>query len=877
MDFNAGAAAGASTVERQAHSLMGQLGFDVRWMTPLPVIADAKIDLSAFKRLKSLSSEPFPVEWLSKLATKMSVAHPGVADDVVQWLYTILQIDGKLPIQAAAVLSTADGDSAAWDEIVSHIGVNLRCDEAFSSTRLEAARIKRTRAARPAGSGFAESWTALEYASSYSSNIGVIDALGAGGAAAAAAAPGRNLAATAAAVDLFWFSAAKILRPWHKLEVDRDDSRSYLKNVVGAALRDIARLRDESPAAMASAALHAGAAHATPDEAIQHVMLLAKTAVPAGAVPSATGAATVPAAAPAAMGPMTLSLDQKSIDALIKKRGSRGASAGDPPGDNDSLVVGKATAAVNNSRYVQVEDSPLFMSVEPELLAALAAVRVANSDAAAIFDGLSSDAKWLLGRQVHQQDKVNEPRLSPLTELQAQFAKGAIKALVDWYSDYDTRMFSADATEARSNGLKAVFAAMRRSDLEKGGPHGLSPWGPLETLWFFIKSKFSEEGSAEAVRLRNEWNAIMRRWALEMEAQAGSCTGWVDGAEIIINTLRYKAKSDAGIQWSDQQKTFYIGILFYAWADHDKQWQASPEKVARKTVKEIDEGKFMRATKKELHHMTPANAPKEMPYSELTLGTTSSSASRQRAKSAGSTSDAEDGDGAESDGSVKKRPAKKVKAPAGKPPAPAPDSLASLVSTVRKLHDKVSSSTAALAKLGGKGKGGGGDGWQSKNSVFGANSGAGAGSGSGTGGLSALYVFYDGKKEHEEQSCGVDTVKCLAAQEQVNSPKYAGCLKNCCIYALIGEHGCSQGGDFGEMGGCGNQHFSPKSDKENVPLELQKILKLSYLPQIQHKWFQKGVIGGQGGHSSPGRGGKGAGKGGGRGGGKGGGRGKGGK
>ena len=91
-DFNAGAAVGASTVERQAHSLMGQLGFDVRWMAPLPVIADAKVDLSAFKRLKSLSSEPFPVEWLAKLATKMAVAHPGVADDAVQWLYTILQI-----------------------------------------------------------------------------------------------------------------------------------------------------------------------------------------------------------------------------------------------------------------------------------------------------------------------------------------------------------------------------------------------------------------------------------------------------------------------------------------------------------------------------------------------------------------------------------------------------------------------------------------------------------------------------------------------------------------------------------------------------------------------------------------------------------------
>ena len=888
-DSNAGAAAGASAVERQARSLIVQLGYDVAKLVPLPAIADGKIDLSAFRRLKSLSSAPLPVEWLAKLATKLAIAHPGVADDVVQWLYTILQVDSKLTIQAAAVLSTADGDSATWDEIVAHIGVNLRCDEAFAATRLEAARIERTRAARPAGSAFAESWTALEYASAYTAKIGVTDALGAGGAAASAAAPAVNAVATAVAVDKFWFSAAKILRKWHELEVDRNDSESYLKNLVGASLRDIARLRDESPAAMSEASLTPGALHASPDEAVQHIMLLAKTGVPAGTLPSATGAAAaataaVPAAAAAATAPMTLALDQKSIDALTKKRGSRGASASDPPGDNEPLAVGIATAAVNNSRYVQVEDSPVFMRVEPELLAALAAVRAPGADSAAVFDGLSSEAKWMLARQVHQKDKVNEPRLSPLTELQAQFAKGAIKALTEWYGDHDKRMFSADAAEARGNGLKAVFAAMRRSDLEKGGPHGLAPWGPLDTLWTFIKSKFSEEGSAEAVQLRNEWNAILRRWALEMEAQAGSCTGWVDGAEVIIDTLRYKAKSDAGIQWSEQQKTFYVGILFHAWADHDKKWQAAPEKNARKTVTEIDGGKFMRATKKELHQMTPANAPKEMPYCELTLGTTSSSASRQRAKSAGSASDAEDGDGAdsasgwESDGAAKKRSPKKAKKAPAKQPAPAPDSLASLVNSVKKLHDKVSSNTAAFAKLGGKGGGDGGGGWQSKNSVLGANSSAGAGSGSNTGGFSALFVPWG--KESEVQCAGVDTVKCLAAQEHVNSSKYSGCLKNCCIYALIGEHGCSAGGGYGEMGGCGNQHFSSEDDKENVPRELKKVLKLSYLPSIQHRWFQKGVIGGHGSHSSPGRGGKGAGKGGGRGGGgggKGGGRGKGGK
>ena len=889
-DANAGAAAGASTVERQARSLIVQLGYDVAKMVPLPAIADSKIDLSAFRRLKSLSSVPLPVGWLAKLATKMAIAHPGVADDVVQWLYTMLQLDSKLTIQAAAVLSTADGDSATWDEIVAHIGANLRCDEAFAATRLESARTKRARAARPAGSAFAEGWTALEYAAAYAAMIGVIDALGAGGAAAATAAPAVNAAATAVAVDKFWFAAAKILRSWHKLEIDRDDSESYLKNLVGASLRDIARLRDESPTAMALASLQAGARHATPDEIIQHTMLLARTGVPAGSLPSATGAAAaataaVPAAAAAATAPMMLSLDQKSIDALTnKKRGSRGASASDPPSDGDPLVVGKATAAINNSRYVQVEDSPVFMRVEPELLAALTAVREKGADPAAIFDGLSSDAKWMLGRQVHQQDKVNEPRLSPLTELQAQFAKGAIKALTEWYKDHDKRMFSADAAEARSNGLKAVFAAMRRSDLEKGGPHGLSPWGPLDTLWTFIKSKFSEEGSAEAVQLRNEWNAILRRWALEMEAQAGSCTGWVEGAEVIIDTLRYKAKSDAGIQWSEQQKTFYVGVLFHAWADHDKLWQAAPEKVERKTVKEIDDGKFMRATKKELHQMTPANAPKEMPYCELTLGTTSSSASRQRAKSAGSASDAEDGDGAgsasgwESDGAAKKRPPKKAKQAPAKGQAPAQDSLASLVNSVKKLHDKVSSNSAAVAKLGGKGGGDGGGGWQSKNSVLGAN-GAGAGSGANTGGLSALFVPWG--KESEVQFAGVDTVKCLAAQEHVNSPKYSGCLKNCCIYALIGEHGCSAGGGLGAMGGCGNQHFSSDTDKESVPRELKKVLKLDYVPSIQHQWFQRGVIGGHGAHSSPGRGGKGAGKGGGRGGsgggGKGGGRGKGGK
>ena len=313
--------------------------------------------------------------------------------------------------------------------------------------------------------------------------------------------------------------------------------------------------------------------------------------------------------------------------------------------------------------------------------------------------------------------------------------------------------------------------------------------------------------------------------------QAGSCTGWVEGAEVIIDTLKYKAKSDAGIQWTDQQKAFYVGVLFHAWADHDKQWQAAPSKIARKPVQEVDDGKFMRATKKELHQMTLANAPKEMPHSELKLGTTSSSASRQRAKGAASASDAEDGDGTgydsgcDSDKSAKVRPPKKAKAAAFKQPAPAPDSLASLVSTVKKLHVKVPTNSAAFAKLG-KGGGDGGGGWQSKNSVLGANSGAGAGSGSNSG-LSALFVPYH--KENEPQFQGIGTVKCLAAQEHANSSKYSGCLKNCCIYALIGEHGCSAGGGYGEMAGCGNQHFSSEDDKENVPRELKKVFKLNYL------------------------------------------------
>ena len=79
---------------------------------------------------------------------------------------------------------------------------------------------------------------------------------------------------------------------------------------------------------MADGALSAGAAHATPDEIIQHTMLLAKTGVPEGAQPSATGAeaaamAAVPAAAATAPAQMTLALDQKSIDALAFARGSQ--------------------------------------------------------------------------------------------------------------------------------------------------------------------------------------------------------------------------------------------------------------------------------------------------------------------------------------------------------------------------------------------------------------------------------------------------------------------------------------------------------------------------------------------------------------------------
>ena len=75
------------------------------------------------------------------------------------------------------------------------------------------------------------------------------------------------------------------------------------------------------------------------------------------------------------------------------------------------------------------------------------------------------------------------------------------------------------------------------------------------------------------------------------------------------------------------------------------------------------------------------------------------------------------------------------------------------------------------------------------------------------------------------------------------------------------------------MGLCGNAHFLAESHKEEAPTELKKVMGLGHFPQIQHAFFTKKALGGQGGRGAGGGRGGGKGKGAGRGGGKGGGRG----
>ena len=68
------------------------------------------------------------------------------------------------------------------------------------------------------------------------------------------------------------------------------------------------------------------------------------------------------------------------------------------------------------------------MEVYDEIWAALMEMRKPGCDRAAVHKNLSSEARWMLGREVHTADKTKEPRLAPLTELQAALTKGAVKA-----------------------------------------------------------------------------------------------------------------------------------------------------------------------------------------------------------------------------------------------------------------------------------------------------------------------------------------------------------------------------------------------------------------------------------------------------------------
>ena len=864
------------TVEKQAFTLAEQLGLDVSKMRKLPRVAGGKLDLGTFARLKAVAKHPIPVEWLRSLAAKYKVDCPA-GDDAMGWLYSMERLRVLLPHQAAAVLASSVGTVAEWDAAVGAIGADGRVADAFASTVLQAAAAKAASAV-PAGDEFAEAHTALMFAEEFVARLTVIPVLGPAAAAAAAAmaaVPVEDPVATLKEKKAFWPAAAKMLgaQGWHDYVLSAADPESAVKVVVGTALRAVGKAKGLSPKALQRPA--AAGMNASPEELYQLLMSFTGPGRPAAAMAAGGGAAQA----------AVLNVDATALAAamapLVSSRASAKSGSGkEPPAPDDPLRVGNNDASVGKRQYVQHEDSALYLGVYDEIWAALLEMRKKGADRAAVHKSLSSEARWMLGREVHTADKTKEPRLAPLTELQAALTKGAVKACKDWVEQHRDTIFSCgEAEDTRETRHKKAVAAMRRADIEHGGMHTMDPWGSTKDIWDFIKCRVSDDGSKAAVRLRDNWNGILREWATEFEMNAGPETGWVDGAELIIDTLKYDAKSDSKVKWTVQQEVYYVGVLFWTWFDYDQKWYDSPLTEGRKSVKQVSNMAYFKAFRKDLHNFTPQRANDETPFNELKLGggasfaslpsRAGSSSSKKAAKRSGGGGSDTDGDGGGDDGystdrssssaSAARSSAKKAKG--GGNPSAMECSLSQLTQSLQKQVRELSGVSNTL-----KQKTGGGGGAQNKNQLYG---GAADGGGSKQRGVSAIFAF----NEPAWWTHGVPAIQCMKAQEKVNKPGYSGCLKNTCMYVLKGEDGCACGGALGEMGLCGNAHFLAESHKEEAPTELKKVMGLDHFPQIQHAFFTKKALGGQGGRGAGGGRGGGKGKGAGRGGGKGGGRG----
>ena len=857
-------------VEKQAVALAETLGLDVSKIRKLPRVVGGKLDLGTFARLKAVAKVPIEVVWLRSLAAKYKVDCPA-DDDAVGWLYSMERLRVLLPHQASAVLAASVGTVAEWDAAVGAIGADGRVSDAFASTRLQAAAEKAASAV-PAGDEFVEAHTALMFAEEFVARMAVFPVLGAAAAAGAIAgghAPVPDPVATLKEKKAFWHAAAKMLgaQGWHEYSVSASDPDTAVKIVVGSALRAVGKAKGLSPKALQRPA--SAGMDAKPEELYQLIMSFTGPGRQAGA--SAAGGGAVQAA--------VLQVDATALAAAFapiaaaSSRASAKAGGKEPPAPDDTLRVGNNDAAVGKKQYVQSEDTAIYLEVYDEIWAALQEVRKPGYDRAAVHKSLSSKAQWMLGREVHTNDKTKEPRLGPLTELQAALTKGAVKACKSWVEEHRDTIFSCgEAEDSRETKHKKAVAAMRRADVEHGGPHTMDPWGSTKDLWAFIKSRVSEDGSKAAVRMRDNWNAILREWATEFEMNAGPETGWVAGAELIIDTLKYDAKSEAEVKWTEQQETYYVGVLLWTWFNHDQKWYDSPLTEERKTVKQIAGMKYCKAFRKDLHNFTPQRASDETPFNQLKLGGGTSfaalppragspSSKKTSRRSGGGGSDT-DGEGMDSSGgyysdrssSSHSSPPSTKKPKAAKPTA-SECSLSQLTQSLQKQVQALSGVSNTLKHRTGDG------GAQTKNQF---NAGATDGGGSKQRGVTAIFSYKEPWYE-----IGVSAIQCMKAQEKVNKPSYTGCLKNTCIYVLRCADGCSCGGDLGEMGLCGNAHFLAESHKEEAPTELKKLLELDSFPQIQHSFFVKSALGGQGGRGAGGGRGGGKGKGAGRGGGKG--------
>ena len=860
-------------VEKQAVSLAVQLGLDVAKVRKLPRVTGGSLDLGTFTRLKAVSKGPLSVVWLRSLAAKYKVDCPA-DDDAVEWLYSMERLRVLIPHQATAVLAASVGTVAEWDAAVGAIGPDGRVTDAFASTLLAAAAAKAASAV-PVGDEFTEAHTPLMYAEWFVARMIVIPVLGAAAmaaAAAAAAAPCEDPVATLKEKKAFWHPAAKMLgaQGWHNVPVSVADPEPAVKVVVGAALRAVGKAKGLSPEALQRPA--SAGAYASPEELYQLLMSFSGSGRPAAASSVGGGGGAASAA--------VLQVDTTALVAalapLTQPRSSAPAGgAKAPPGPDDPLRVGNSDASVGKKQYVQCEDTAMYLGVYDEIRAALLEMRKPGSDRAAVQKSLSNEARWMLGREVHTADKTKEPRLAPLTELQAALTRGAVKSCKDWVEQHRDTMFSCgEAENSRETKHKKAVAAMRRADVEHGGPHTMDPWGTTKDLWSFIKIRVSEDGSKAAVQMRENWNSILREWAIEFEMNAGPETGWIDGAELIVETIKYDNKSDSNVKWTAQQEVYFVGLLIWTWFDHDQKWRDSPLTEGRKTVTQVANMKFMRAFTKDLHNFTPQRASDETPFTELKLGggasfgplPARSKAGKARSRGGGGAGGGSDTDGDGMDGSgygsdrsvasASATPTKKKAKSGAKAPA-ADCSLTQLTQTLQK-------QVQALGTVSNKLKQGGAVGGnQTKNQL---NTGATDGGGNKQRGVTAIFAYGN----DDWWTHGVSAVKCMKAQEQVNKPDYAGCLKNTCIYVLRCEDGCSLGGDLGDMGGCGNAHFLAEAHKDSVQVELKNLLGLSDVPKIQHNFFTKKALGGQGGHvAGLGRGDGGKGKGRGKGGGKG--------